>query len=140
MHARADEIVATARSYEGVRWKHTGRTRVGLDCAGLIVRCANDLSLSNFDFIGYGRRPNVKEFTKAMIDGGCYRIPHKDLAHGDVLRFAIEGWPVHVGIYEVDERGHKWAIHAYLPHKQVTRERLRPELEQTISTVWRFPG
>jgi len=139
MHARADDIVAKATELQGTRYKHVGRTLNGLDCAGLLVYVAKDLGISDFDSIAYSRRPNVKEFTAAMVSAGCRRLRHSEREHGDILRFSIEGWPVHVGIYEVDQKGQEWVTHAYLPHKQVTRERLRPELEKAISTVWRFP-
>lgn len=139
MHANAKELVEAARAYEGVRYRDQGRSARGLDCAGLIIVTARDVGISSFDTTAYGRRPNVAEFTRHMLEAGCTRLPHGQHEHGDILRFALEGWPVHIGIYEVDERGDEWVIHAYLPHRQVTRERLRPELEAKISTVWRFP-
>jgi cell wall-associated NlpC family hydrolase len=61
MPGRTD-IVAAARTYLGVPWRHQGRTRAGLDCAGLIVMVARDLALSDYDSTAYGRRAQGHAF------------------------------------------------------------------------------
>jgi len=39
------DVVAQARKYMGVRWAHQGRSPAGMDCAGLVIRVAQDLGL-----------------------------------------------------------------------------------------------
>lgn len=144
MHINGNDIVDAAKTYIGVRYREQGRNRNGLDCAGLIVCAGVDADAfhphaANTIAKNYSRRPNAEEFTKHMIEAGCTRLRYGDHTHGDILRLAFSNWPVHIGIYEIDERGIPWIIHAYLPMKKVVREPLSRELESIISTVWRYP-
>ena len=137
MHAKANEIVYIANGLVGVPYRHQGRNQMGLDCAGLIIVVGEMLDLMKEDGPrGYPRRPDVKRFTEAMLKAGLVQRsgPRE---HGDILRINTAGWPVHLGIYEVDARGREWCIHAYAPHKQVTRDPLSHPMMK-ISSVWRY--
>lgn len=139
MHDKANDIVAVANGLVGVRYRHQGRSQVGLDCAGFIIVVAKLNDISNFDTTSYSSRPNAEEFTREMIRAGCKQLPYGKHKHGDILRLNTAGWPVHIAIYEIDERGREWYLHAYLPHKKVTRDPLTDIVKDTISSVWRFP-
>ncbi len=139
MHRDADEIVYVANTLVGVPFRHQGRSRAGLDCAGLIIVIAHLLGLTDKDTVSYSRRPNVEEFTKFMIEAGCTQLPYGTHERGDILRFNTLGWPVHLGVYEVDRRGGEWYTHAYSLHKRVTRDPLTDAVKAQISSVWRFP-
>ena len=139
MHDKADDIVFIATGLVGVRYRHQGRNSEGLDCAGLISTVAKMLELTDKDTTSYSRRPNVPEFTSFMLETGCVQLPYGEHRHGDILRMNTAGWPVHIAIYEVDERGQEWYIHAFLPHKKVTRDPLTDMVKKSISSVWRFP-
>jgi cell wall-associated NlpC family hydrolase len=139
MHANANEIVYIAKGLVGVPYRHQGRNQSGLDCAGLIIVIAHMLELTDKDTTNYSRRPNVHEFTAFMIEAGCTQLPMAQLAHGDILRLNTSGWPVHLGVYEIDDRGQEWYTHAYLPHKKVTRDPLTATVKAQLSSVWRFP-
>lgn len=139
MHDRGNEIVSIANALVGVRYRHQGRNQNGLDCAGLIIVIAHMLGLTDKDTTAYSRRPNVPEFTKFMIDTGCTQIRYDALEHGDIVRLNTLGWPVHLGIYEINDRGQEWYIHAYLPHKKVTRNPFTDVVKRDLSSVWRFP-
>lgn len=139
MHNKARDIVEVAKGLVGVRYRGQGRSQMGLDCAGLIIVAGHLNGISNFDTTSYSNRPNAEEFTQNMIEAKCRQLPYSQLAHGDMLRLNTSGWPVHIAIYEVDENGAEWYIHAYLPHKQVTRDPLTDAVKQTISSVWRYP-
>lgn len=56
-----DAIVAEARKWMGVRWKHQGRDIDGIDCAGLVVNVAKALGLSDFDTRDYLRLAKDEE-------------------------------------------------------------------------------
>lgn len=43
------QIVEEARSYLGTKWLHQGRTRDGVDCAGLVACVGNALGLIAYD-------------------------------------------------------------------------------------------
>lgn len=139
MHAKANEIVLAAHTFIDVPYRHQGRSKNGIDCAGLVICTAKLVGISSFDTSSYSRRPNADEFTKQMIKAGCTQLPVSELAHGDILRIRTSGWPVHLGIYEIDERGDQWYIHAYLPYRKVARDPLTPEVWREVSSVWRFP-
>lgn len=138
MHDRADDIVAEAKRHVGVRWRHLGRDpATGLDCAGLIVRVAQDLDLVHYDTTAYSRRPNSTEFRRAMLEAGM--IPVAPREHGDVLRLAAPKWPVHVGFLEVDDAGVEWLIHAWADARKVVREHLTETKLLQIREIMRFP-
>ena len=46
-------IVAAARSWLGVPWRHQGRARQGIDCAGLVVLVGRGLGLTDYDTAAY---------------------------------------------------------------------------------------
>ena len=72
MPADPDTIVAAARSWLGVPWRHQGRTRQGVDCAGLVVLVGRELGLADYDTTAYGRRPEGQGFVehfRAAMDG-----------------------------------------------------------------------
>jgi hypothetical protein len=139
MHTRANEIVTAAKSFLDVKYRHQGRTSAGLDCVGLLICIAHTIGLSTFDTIQYSNRPNVNEFTREIIRSGCVQIPISSVGNGDILRLTSHGWPVHLAIFEIDDNGNMWYIHAYLPHKKVTRDPMTPEVWARVSSVWRFP-
>lgn len=138
MHARGNDIVAQAKGYIGLPWRHQGRDRkLGLDCAGVPIVVAQDLGISDFDTFRYSKRPNAKEFRRAMLEAGCRPVAKAE--SGDLLRMADRHWPVHVGIYERDERDREWVIHAYAPARQVVRERLTRDVWLRVREIMRLP-
>ena len=140
MHDKANEIVSVAKGLIGVRYRHQGRNQSGLDCVGLVILTAHLLGLSDQDMTAYSRRPNVAEFDACMAKVGFTQIRNEELAHGDLVRLNTLGWPIHACVYEIDDRGQEWYIHAYLPHKQVTRNPFTDLVKRDMSSVWRFPG
>lgn len=139
MHDKANDIVAIAKGLVGVRYRHQGRNQFGLDCAGLVIMIAHLLDLTDKDTTAYSRRPNATEFTAFMIEAGCIQLPVAQLAHGDIVRLNTSGWPVHLGVYEIDHRGRGWYTHAFLPYKKVTRAPFTDVVRRNLSSVWRFP-
>ena len=137
MPSRTD-IVAVARGYLGVPWRHQGRTRAGLDCAGLIVMVARDLGLSDYDSTAYGRRAQGHGFLSPFrhtMDG----VPVPDMRIGDVLLFADAAYPCHCGI--VSERHEvPHLIHAYALRRQVVEEPYAGEWPAKVKFCFRFRG
>ena len=70
MPADPSAIVAAARTWLGVPWRHQGRTRQGVDCAGLVV------------LVGRGLGPAIGENVSA---GGC-PCPRDARQHQDSFR------------------------------------------------------
>jgi len=139
MHTKANDIIEVAKGLVGVRYRKQGRNSVGLDCLGLVIVVAHLNEISDFDTTAYSSRPNVKEFTEGLLKTGCIQIPYSEIAHGDMFRISMGGWPVHIALYEVDEQQQEWYIHASLDLKQVVRTPLTKEVKASISSVWRYP-
>ena len=89
---RAD-VVRVARSYVGVRWRHQGRTRAGIDCIGLVIAVAHDLGLTDYDFTGYGRVPDGKALRATMCEQMDLLSTEPQL--GDVLLLRFDRNPLH---------------------------------------------
>jgi cell wall-associated NlpC family hydrolase len=86
MAIRAD-IVAAARGWIGVPWRHQGRSRAGVDCVGLIVVVCRELGLSDYDSTVYGRDPDPTRFLGHFTAGGATRINPLEARNGDLLVF-----------------------------------------------------
>lgn len=127
--ANRNDIVSAARSYLGVKWRHQGRSREnGIDCAGLTVMVAKDLSLADseaYNLVDYPRRPDgtfVSHYRKYCVA----KSPAK-AEDGDILIFNQgAGNTCHVGIRST-YHGRPGLIHSYAGMRKV--------VEQTLSSA-----
>ena len=136
------EFVAEARSWLDVRWRHEGRDRHGLDCAGLLIVTAWGLGVSEFDVRGYGKRPSSpNEFVSHFIRAGCALKPHRDLLLGDLIITRLERYPFHCGIY-TGGPGEGRILHAYArsPWRRVVEMPFSGELRAGWTHCLRVPG
>ncbi len=120
MHSRSTDIVAAARSWLGVKWRHQGRTRRGIDCAGLVVLVGRELGIATYDCTTYGRHALGYDFLRHFA-AGMTRIPLEAVAPGDVLVFkdpAAGAYPCHCGI--VSDAQHM--IHAFARWRRVVED------------------
>lgn len=133
------QVVAQARSYLGVPWRHQGRSRVrGLDCAGLIVVIGHDLGLHSHDTTDYQREPNgtlfVSHFREALDE-----INLADAGHGDVVLMRDSLYPCHCGILTTD-KGKTMLLHAAAGRRRVYEEPYVGDLRDRSVTAFRFRG
>jgi cell wall-associated NlpC family hydrolase len=106
-HVSSDEVVAAARAYLGVPFRHQGRTRTGLDCLGLTGCALRDAGLKVRDSTAYGRRPDYRRLARAA-DGELIRLERSaPLRAGVIVMFRDADW-IHVGIMT----GRRSFIHA----------------------------
>lgn len=119
-------IVQQARTYIGVRWKHRGRSRNGMDCAGLPWLVYSDLGDPRPDFadargrLVYGRDPFndglIGALTRALGEpvwtGSKGAAPRSLLQLGDLLLMAPASLPRHVAIVGDDPLYGLSIIHA----------------------------
>lgn len=108
-------LVDQARTYIGVPWKHRGRSRKGIDCAGLPICAYADLGVTIPDIERYGREPHRDGLMQGAIAALGSPV-EGDPQYGDVVimtsgaRDARE--PHHIGIIG-DHRHHGLSlIHA----------------------------
>lgn len=117
-----DEIIAEARSWLGVKWRHQGRTRHGLDCAGIVVVVGRALGLHDYDQLDYGRVPDGESFER-HLRVALQKIAVADAGPGDVLTFRERVYQCHCGIVAADRFG-PTVIHAYVLRRAVVEEPL----------------
>lgn len=119
MPSKAD-VVRIARSWLEVQWVHQGRTRKGIDCAGLIVMVARELKLSDYDVQGYPRRPKEYSFMQ-HFDGPMRKKRIAEAEPGDVLLFRDGRFPCHATVVGEDD-GELTIIHALASARKVKEE------------------
>lgn len=135
---KGTDIADVAMEFLGVKWRHQGRSRYGIDCVGLLIVAANRLipRLHNYDIDGYGRLPSAalkKEFDRHMIE-----VPRTRRAAGLVLLFDQMGTlPYHAAIM-TDHSSR--IVHAYWPARKVIVDDLkRNDFERNLRHVMAFP-
>ena len=144
MTSRGD-VVAEARRWMGTPFHHQGRRHaVGVDCAGLVIGVARELSLvsPDFDITGYRRDPDGFGLL-AHCDAHMRRITRDDMGLGDVLVIRWAQHPQHLGIVADYRHGGLSLVHAYqAPGKrgEVVEHRLAPHLMAQFVAAYRLPG
>lgn len=96
-------LVDAARTFEGVRFLHRGRDRLGLDCAGLVWASYAACGLILPDFLLYGPEPHrdgLVRHVAAALGETVQMSPVRaaGLLPGDVLVMRYVREPHHMGI------------------------------------------
>lgn len=107
------QVIETARSFSGVRFRHQGRDRNGVDCVGLLVAVGRILDYPDIlDMEGYRRTPSpsvMRSFLEANMD----EIAFADALPGDAVWMRLGGLkPRHAGILIGEHAGEESLIHA----------------------------
>jgi cell wall-associated NlpC family hydrolase len=134
-------VVATARAYIGVPFRHQGRTSLGLDCAGLVIRVGVELGALpvGFDVPGYARHPDGVSML-AACRAHLEEISLEALDVGDVALFRILTDPQHLAIVGNYFAGGRSLIHAYAPSRKVTENRLDADWQTKLVGAFRIRG
>lgn len=141
-------LVGQARTYLDVPYKHRGRSRMAVDCAGLLVLCHADLGDSVPDIKRYGREPHKDGLMAGVIAALGYPVwtgrpgsvvPRELLQPGDevVMRFVRE--PHHLGIIGDDKIHGLSLIHCYGDIGRVVEHGLDLTWQKKICAVFRKP-
>lgn len=109
----AQLAVAEARSYIGCKWRHRGRSRLGIDCIGLIVKAVAAGGIEMRDRLDYGREPWKDGLRAEMVDH--FGLPVDDMQPGDVvlMRWDDQPEPSHVGMITDHPLGGFGLVHSY---------------------------
>lgn len=134
----ADDLVAAARSYVGVPWRHLGRSRTGVDCIGLVLLVAREVGMDLPDPAPYAREPQGTR----LLDGILAHAERVSEARaGDVLLFRLGLYGGHVGIASVHPAWDVPAcVHAYAPRRQVVEQPMDAELRAALIGAFRLPA
>lgn len=101
-NATISNIISSAKSYEGVRYKYGGTTKKGMDCSGLIYTAFNTENIK------------LPRTSTNMATHGDW-IDVKDVQEGDLLFFATKRNSRtinHVGLVTVSRPGRVEFIHS----------------------------
>lgn len=133
------DIVNEARKWINIRWRHQGRTKLGIDCAGLIILVGNSLNLIDYDTANYQRRTHGTEFLDHFRNN-MHQKPILDAQPGDVLLFRDKQFPCHSTIVS-EIGGSQTIIHAHALRKKVVEERLNQgDWMQRVVACFEFIG
>lgn len=131
-----DKIILEARNWLGVKWRHQGRTRFGIDCAGLVLNVGKTLGYlhPSLDVQGYVRHSVSSEFFD-KFQQNLIRVYEPEIGDVVVLRESI--FPCHCGILS-NMNDHRSLIHACLKAGKVVEEYWSDELSTKLVAVFRF--
>ncbi len=105
------DVVCAARAWRGCPWRHQGRSREGVDCAGLVIKVAHELGLTEFDTADYARQASDESMLEQCREH-LTAIPFAQVQPGDVavMRFGANR---HIGFFGDYLYGGLTLIHAY---------------------------
>jgi hypothetical protein len=107
------ELYQAAMQYEGVPWKHRGRTVRGMDCIGLILQAVRDCGGTLTDRINYGLEPwrdGLRDELETQFTE-VFRPPKvNDIILGS---FRIKHPPVHTAIIAPYPFGGLGVVHSF---------------------------
>jgi len=127
-----DKIIEEARSYLGVKFRHQGKTRMGMDCRGLLIRSFEAAGLDVTDVKGYGRNPQPEVMNKALLEV-CERVNLEDIRKADILYIRFDSRPTHLALY----KGNNSIIHAYLQMRKVVEHEIDKSWWLAVAAVYR---
>ena len=134
MASRA-EVIEIARRWIGTPFRHRGRTLgIEVDCAGIVVGTGRMAGLTKADELDYSKDPQSDRM-RAVLDRHLIRVPFVDMMPADVLWFAFDKDPQHLGIYTGRN-----LIHAYARRGECVEHILDRTWAQRIRAVYRYPG
>ena len=132
--SKRSDIVWEARQWLGVRFRHQGRSRAGLDCAGLICKVGVSTGLMLADERAYDRRPDAYTLL-SLMDKNLVKTTKKEPELGDVMLFAFYGLPQHLAI--ATDIG---MIHAYADARCVVEHHYDKTWQDRLVYVYEYAG
>jgi cell wall-associated NlpC family hydrolase len=129
------DIVLKAREMLGVRYRHQGRSREGVDCIGLPALVRAELGLETIDVTDYPRRATDESMRDWCRD---HMVAVDEIQPGDILVMAF-GTDRHMCIVGDYPHGGHSIIHAYIDNRRVVENRLDEAFAARVIGRFRFP-
>lgn len=111
-------LIAAARARIGTKFRHQGRNKYGIDCAGLVVASFADIGIKIIDRKAYPRTPFNGE-----LEGQAFKtfVEVFNNQPGDIFLMSFAGHPVsHAAIFTGST-----IIHSYQPAGGVVEQTWR---------------
>jgi cell wall-associated NlpC family hydrolase len=135
-------VIAAARAWLGVPWRHQGRTRArGIDCVGLVVLVGEAAGSAIEDATDYRRTPSDRAL-QAALDARLARRRLPVHVPGAVLLFRSSPFPTHIAI-AAEKDGRPTLIHARrigAGAGAVMEEPYTHDWPKTLIAAWDYPG
>ena len=131
------DFVAAARSYMGVPFRHQGRSRRGLDCAGLFAVAVHDIGKPVYNVEAYSKEPRENGLRKAVIANLGDAISSDQMRHGDIALMTFVNEPSHVGIVTDYPLGGFALLHTFAQQGKVVEHRMDQSWLDRIVEVYR---
>jgi cell wall-associated NlpC family hydrolase len=136
---QAEAIATTARSWLDTPYAHLGRLKGhACDCVGLVIMVAQELGITEFNTIDYGRDPHPERMRALLLahldeleldlDNARKGIHPANLMAGDIVHIRWRNHPRHLGIVLPREGGGFNMIHAFSGAGRV--------VEHNLDKVW----
>jgi cell wall-associated NlpC family hydrolase len=133
----AADFVADVRTWEGVKFRHQGRSRLGVDCIGLAVCTLREKGILPQDFADnacYGRAPNTSEFIDT-VKKFCTPIAKTENGCLLVFKWPHAKFPSHAAVLDGG-----CMIHAYEKIGRVVRVSYGQPWLRLTDSIYRLPG
>ena len=135
--AEVQNIIQVARTWNGVRFRHQGRSRSGVDCVGLFSCIGTEVGRPDPIPNNYSHNPDTrllmtemkKRFDEVLI---------KDMLPGDLLMMRFENAFGKASNQHIALRTDCGIIHAAAMYRKVCEHSLTPEWFNRIEHVFRF--
>lgn len=133
-----ERFITAARAYLHVRWRHQGRSKAGVDCAGMLVCAMRDIGKPPLDSADYGRYPRGQQL-QALLRANCGDpLPAADpMQSGDVVLMQFKGEPSHLGVLTGYPLGGFGLLHAFAQNRKVVEHRLDDQWRDRIVEAYR---
>ncbi len=141
MNVTRQEVVEFARSCKDIPYQHQGRSKLGVDCAGILVMLGKWLGeySESKEARRYSRDPASfslkKELARMLIS-----IDKENIDCGDILLLKILREPQHVGIVTDYSEQSFGMVHCYQSIGRVVEHRLNRFWLDRIVQVYQIPG
>lgn len=134
----AARLIVEARAWLGVPFRHQGRGRTGVDCAGFLVelmRAAGELPSDYTEPANYGRQPQRELFD--IVQRYCKPAGTRVQFPGALVlvRWLPQSPPSHVGLCTGETM-----IHCYQRAGGVVEHGYRGPWLRVTHSLWRMPG
>jgi cell wall-associated NlpC family hydrolase len=133
-----DNFHIEAYKYIGVKFRHRGRTRRGMDCVGLVIAAAEDCGYDRYEEFPYGREPR-NAVLQSVLKQHFGKPVHREPQVNDVILLKLKpnGPPSHVGIVTTHPNG-LGIIHSYGTIGKVTYQGLTDKMKDLIVGVYQW--
>lgn len=131
-----EDIYLEARKWIGTRWVHQGRSKFGVDCAGMVILVGQALGLPAEDLQGYRRSPDGVVFRQHMFKQTTFEAQPRP---GSIAMFREAKYPTHTGIFGFKDDV-LTIIHAHMPYGKVVEEPFIHEWPGKLVAVRNFIG